>query len=52
MVPQRPAQEWLCCGAWRKAEGSTARTNSCPAELSEPEGTKRKRAEAVKSEKQ
>lgn len=41
-LPQRPAQEWLCCDAWRKEEESRGRKSSCPVVLSEPEGTKRK----------
>lgn len=40
-IPQRPAQGWLYYDAWREEEGSMERINSCPGELSEPEGTKR-----------
>lgn len=37
VLPQMPAQELLCCGAWREEEGSMVTTSSCPEELSEPE---------------
>lgn len=38
-IPRRPAQEWICCDAWSAEEGvSMERSNSCPVELSGPEG--------------